>query len=72
MFYLYQGTIGLELMEQTKTLDAILIPVSGGGMSSGIAIAAKSMKPSIKSELKLYTDYYNVYMYLLIQNLLLI
>ncbi|KAH9525448.1 hypothetical protein Btru_001459 [Bulinus truncatus] len=43
-----QGTIGLELLEQVPELDAILIPISGGGMSAGIAIAAKSIKPEIK------------------------
>uniref|UniRef100_A0A2C9JDA5 L-serine ammonia-lyase n=1 Tax=Biomphalaria glabrata TaxID=6526 RepID=A0A2C9JDA5_BIOGL len=45
-----QGTIGLEFLEQVPQLDAILIPVSGGGMSAGIAIAAKTIKPDIKSE----------------------
>ncbi|KAK0068917.1 amino acid racemase [Biomphalaria pfeifferi] len=43
-----QGTIGLEFLEQVPQLDAILIPVSGGGMSAGIAIAAKTIKPDIK------------------------
>ncbi|XP_064626297.1 serine racemase-like [Lineus longissimus] len=43
-----QGTIAMELMEQVPELDAILVPISGGGMTSGIAIAAKYMKPSIK------------------------
>ena len=33
-------------------LDAILVPISGGGMTSGIAIAAKSIKPDIKSKRK--------------------
>ncbi|UPR02008.1 serine/threonine dehydratase [Chloropicon primus] len=44
-----QATIGLELMEQTDCgLDAIVVPISGGGMTSGIAIAAKSLNPNIK------------------------
>ncbi|XP_069135801.1 serine racemase-like isoform X3 [Argopecten irradians] len=43
-----QGTIGMELLKQAPDLDAILVPVSGGGMASGIAIAAKAMKPDIK------------------------
>ncbi|XP_071945204.1 serine racemase-like [Antedon mediterranea] len=43
-----QGTIGLELLEQVADLDAIVAPVGGGGMLSGICIAAKSIKPSIK------------------------
>lgn len=43
-----QGTIGLEVMEQVNGLDAIVVPVSGGGMISGIAVAAKSLNPAIK------------------------
>ena len=43
-----QGTIGLEFLEQVPSLDAILVPVSGGGMISGIALATKEIKPDIK------------------------
>ena len=43
-----QGTIGLEFLEQKGPLDAIIVPISGGGMISGIAVAAKSIYPSIK------------------------
>jgi len=43
-----QGTIGLELLDQVPQLDAIVVPVSGGGMLSGICIAAKALKPDIK------------------------
>ncbi|GFN86853.1 serine racemase, partial [Plakobranchus ocellatus] len=43
-----QGTICLEFLEQVPHLDAILIPASGGGMASGIAIAAKAIKPDIR------------------------
>ena len=43
-----QGTIGLELMQQVHGLDAIVVPISGGGMCSGIAVAAKSLCPGIK------------------------
>lgn len=49
-----QGTIAIELLDQfeannhgTKGLDAIVVPVSGGGMISGIAVAAKSRYPDI-------------------------
>ena len=45
-----QGTIALELLEQVPDLDAILIPISGGGLSSGIAIATKAISPKTKSE----------------------
>ncbi|XP_072164052.1 uncharacterized protein [Diadema setosum] len=43
-----QGTIGLELLEQIPDLDAVVVPVGGGGMIAGIATAIKSKKPSIK------------------------
>lgn len=43
-----QGTIAYELLQQVPTLDAIVIPVGGGGMLSGICIAAKAIKPNIR------------------------
>ncbi|XP_056006223.1 serine racemase-like [Ostrea edulis] len=43
-----QGTIAVEFLKQVPDLDAILVPVSGGGMISGIAIAAKAINPDIK------------------------
>ena len=43
-----QGSIAVELLEQVPDLDAILVPISGGGMASGIAVAAKHIKPDIK------------------------
>jgi threonine dehydratase len=43
-----QGTIGLEILEDLPDTDIIVVPVGGGGLISGIAIAAKSIKPSIK------------------------
>ncbi len=43
-----QGTIGIEILNQEPDLDAILVPVGGGGLISGVAIAAKALKPSIK------------------------
>jgi threonine dehydratase len=42
-----QGTTAIELMEEVPELDVILCPVGGGGHLSGIAVAAKSIKPSI-------------------------
>ena len=42
-----QGTMALEFLEQVPDLDAILVPVSAGGMLAGICVAAKS---NIKSE----------------------
>ncbi|MEY4118242.1 MAG: hypothetical protein RLZZ116_1570 [Planctomycetota bacterium] len=43
-----QGTIALELLDECPQLDAIIVPLGGGGLISGIAIAAKALKPSIK------------------------
>ncbi len=43
-----QGTIGLEIMKQKHKINIIVVPVGGGGLISGIAIAAKSINPRIK------------------------
>jgi threonine dehydratase len=43
-----QGTIALEILEELKDVDAILVPIGGGGLISGIAVAAKAIKPDIK------------------------
>ncbi|MCC6948339.1 MAG: threonine ammonia-lyase [Bradyrhizobiaceae bacterium] len=43
-----QGTIGLEFLEEDPALDTLVVPVGGGGLISGIAIAAKAMKPEIE------------------------
>jgi threonine dehydratase len=43
-----QGTIGLEMMEQIAGLDAVIVPVGGGGLISGIACAVKETNPNIR------------------------
>lgn len=43
-----QGTIALEILEELPETDIILVPIGGGGLISGIAVAAKSIKPDIK------------------------
>ena len=43
-----QGTLGLELLEDIKNLDLLVIPIGGGGLISGISIVAKSLNPNIK------------------------
>ena len=43
-----QGTIGLELLEQVPEADAIVVPLGGGGLLSGIAIAVKAKRPEVR------------------------
>jgi threonine dehydratase len=43
-----QGTIGLEMLEDMPELDSLIVPVGGGGLISGIAVAAKALKPGIE------------------------
>ena len=43
-----QGTIGLELAEELPQLDAVLVPVSGGGMVGGIAVALHALRPGVR------------------------
>ena len=43
-----QGTIALEMLEEVDNLDMIIVPVGGGGLISGIAVAAKAINPNIK------------------------
>jgi threonine dehydratase len=43
-----QGTIGLELDEQLGELDTLLVPVGGGGLSSGVALALAELRPSVR------------------------
>ncbi len=43
-----QGTIALELLEALPDLDWLLLPVGGGGLASGVAVAAKALRPAIR------------------------
>lgn len=43
-----QGTIALEILEELSDVDAILVPIGGGGLISGIAACAKAIKPDVK------------------------
>ena len=43
-----QGTIGLEMLEQVENLDAVVVPVGGGGLISGIGLAIKETAPGVK------------------------
>lgn len=43
-----QGTIGLEILEELEDVDMIIVPIGGGGLISGVALAAKSINSNIK------------------------
>ena len=43
-----QGTIGLEVLEQLPDAEAVIVPIGGGGLISGVAFAIKSLNPNIK------------------------
>ena len=43
-----QGTLGLELLEQVDGLDAVVVPVGGGGLIAGVALAIKAHRPSVR------------------------
>src|SRR3984893_3730453 len=58
-----QGTIALEMLAAVTDLDVLIVPIGGGGLISGIAVAAKSLKPDIEIigvQATLYPSMYNV------------
>lgn len=57
-----QGGVGLEMLEDVPDLDVILAPIGGGGLISGIAVAAKAMRPEIEVigvETEVFPSMYN-------------
>jgi threonine dehydratase len=57
-----QGTIALEMLEDTQDLDVLVVPIGGGGLVAGCAIAARATKPSIEIigvEAALYPSMWN-------------
>jgi threonine dehydratase len=57
-----QGTIALEMLRAVPELDTLVVPIGGGGLISGVAIAAKALKPGIRVigvEAELYPSMYN-------------
>jgi threonine dehydratase len=58
-----QGTLGIELLRDVPELDVLLVPIGGGGLISGVALAAKHLKPSIQIigvQTQLYPSFYQV------------
>ncbi|MCS7236469.1 MAG: threonine ammonia-lyase, partial [Armatimonadota bacterium] len=43
-----QGTVGLEILEQLPEVEAVVVPVGGGGLASGVAVAVKSLRPQVR------------------------
>ena len=43
-----QGTIGLELAEQVEAFDTLVVPIGGGGLASGIALALTELRPDVR------------------------
>lgn len=43
-----QGTVALEILEQTTDLDAVVVPIGGGGLISGMAVALKAARPNVR------------------------
>jgi len=58
-----QGTIALEVLASVPDLDVLIVPIGGGGLISGIAVAAKTLKPDIEIvgvQAALYPSMYNL------------
>lgn len=43
-----QGTVGLEILDQVPSVDAIVLPIGGGGLAAGVAVAVKSLRPEVQ------------------------
>ena len=48
LVYAGQGTIGLEILEQVPRIDTIVVPIGGGGLLTGISVAAKAVAPGVR------------------------
>jgi threonine dehydratase len=58
-----QGTVALEMLEDVPDLDVLVVPIGGGGLISGMAVAAKAHRPGIEvigAEAALYPSFWNV------------
>ena len=48
LVYAGQGTVALEILEQEPQIDTIVVPIGGGGIATGVALAAKHINPAIR------------------------
>jgi len=58
-----QGTAGLELLRDVPDLDVLVVPIGGGGLIAGVAVAAKALQPSLEIvgvQTELYPTYYRI------------
>ena len=57
------GTMGLEILEQLKDIDVVLVPVGGAGLIAGISLVIKTLRPSVQGMHIIYGIYtvYNVF-----------
>jgi threonine dehydratase len=59
-----QGTVALEMLEEVPDLDVLVIPIGGGGLIAGNAIAARAVRPEIEivgAEAELYPSFWNAF-----------
>jgi threonine dehydratase len=59
-----QGTVALEMLQAVPSLDTLVVPIGGGGLIAGMAIAARSLKPNLRIigvQARLYPSMYNVF-----------
>lgn len=49
-----QGTLGLEIIAEVPNIDAVIVPVGGGGLIAGVATAIKTLSPKTKIIVRTY------------------
>ena len=55
-----QGTCGIEIVEEVNGIDAVVIPIGGGGLIAGCAVAIKNLHPDIEIIVKMNYYIYNI------------
>lgn len=57
------GSIGLEILDQLPSIDAIILPIGGGGLIAGVATAIKQVKPGVLIYVTTSTYYLFIYLF---------